>query len=111
MVDGAVTHLRPGGRLDCSDGQVLHEWCVQGFGIAITMEATEEDLFNVVFAHPTMSEAMHEAALDVPATGAHLRLAGEEHTWWPEDSLWHESAAARAGGAASTARTIARRTR
>jgi DNA-binding transcriptional LysR family regulator len=34
LVDGAVTHLRPGGRLDCSDGQVLHEWCRQGLGIA-----------------------------------------------------------------------------
>jgi DNA-binding transcriptional LysR family regulator len=33
-VDGAVTHLRPTGRLDCSDGQVLHEWCLQGLGIA-----------------------------------------------------------------------------
>jgi DNA-binding transcriptional LysR family regulator len=33
-VDGEVTHLRPGGRLDCSDGQVLHRWCVQGLGIA-----------------------------------------------------------------------------
>jgi DNA-binding transcriptional LysR family regulator len=33
-VDGAVTHLRPSGRLDCSDGQVLHDWCVQGLGIA-----------------------------------------------------------------------------
>jgi DNA-binding transcriptional LysR family regulator len=33
-VDGAVTHLRPSGRLDCSDGQVLHEWCLQGLGIA-----------------------------------------------------------------------------
>jgi DNA-binding transcriptional LysR family regulator len=33
-VDGAVTHLRPGGRLDCSDGQVLHDWCLQGLGIA-----------------------------------------------------------------------------
>jgi len=32
--DGAVTHLRPSGRLDCSDGQVLHEWCLQGLGIA-----------------------------------------------------------------------------
>ena len=31
---GEVTHLRPGGRLDCSDGQVLHEWCLQGLGIA-----------------------------------------------------------------------------
>jgi DNA-binding transcriptional LysR family regulator len=34
VVDGAVTHLRPSGRLDCSDGQVLHEWCLQGLGIA-----------------------------------------------------------------------------
>jgi DNA-binding transcriptional LysR family regulator len=33
-VDGAVTHLRPSGRLDCSDGQVLHEWCLQALGIA-----------------------------------------------------------------------------
>ena len=33
-VDGEVTHLRPGGRLDCSDGQVLHAWCLQGLGLA-----------------------------------------------------------------------------
>jgi DNA-binding transcriptional LysR family regulator len=32
--DGMVTHLRPSGRLDCSDGQVLHQWCLQGLGIA-----------------------------------------------------------------------------
>ena len=34
IVDGEVTHLRPGGRLDCSDGQVLHDWCVAGVGLA-----------------------------------------------------------------------------
>ena len=34
VVDGAVTHLRPSGRLDCSDGQVLHDWCAAGLGIA-----------------------------------------------------------------------------
>jgi DNA-binding transcriptional LysR family regulator len=34
QVDGALTHLRPSARLDCSDGQVLHEWCLQGLGIA-----------------------------------------------------------------------------
>jgi DNA-binding transcriptional LysR family regulator len=34
MVDGALTHLRPPGRLDCSDGQVLHDWCLAGLGIA-----------------------------------------------------------------------------
>jgi DNA-binding transcriptional LysR family regulator len=34
VVDGQLIHLRPGGRLDCSDGQVLHAWCLQGLGIA-----------------------------------------------------------------------------
>lgn len=34
MVDGTLTHLRPSGRLDCSDGQVLHDWCLAGMGIA-----------------------------------------------------------------------------
>ncbi|MGS5089239.1 LysR family transcriptional regulator [Hydrogenophaga sp. A37] len=29
-----IVHLRPGGPLDCSDGQVLHEWCLAGYGIA-----------------------------------------------------------------------------
>ena len=33
-VDGEVQHLRPSGRLDCSDGQVLHAWCLQGLGLA-----------------------------------------------------------------------------
>jgi len=34
LVDGVVTHLRPSGRIDCSDGQVLHDWCTQGLGLA-----------------------------------------------------------------------------
>ena len=36
LADGAleVTHLKPGGPLDCSDGQVLHDWCLAGYGIA-----------------------------------------------------------------------------
>lgn len=33
-VEGKVVHVRPGGALDCSDGQVLHDWCAQGLGIA-----------------------------------------------------------------------------
>jgi len=33
-IDDAVQHLRPTGRLDCSDGQVLHEWCLAGLGLA-----------------------------------------------------------------------------
>ena len=34
MIDGEPLHLRPRGRLDCSDGQVLHDWCRAGLGIA-----------------------------------------------------------------------------
>ena len=32
--EGEVIHLRPSGPLDCSDGQVLHDWCLAGHGIA-----------------------------------------------------------------------------
>lgn len=34
MVEGALTHIRPQGRLDCTDGQVLHDWCLAGLGLA-----------------------------------------------------------------------------
>jgi len=29
-----VIHYRPNGPMDCSDGQVLHDWCLAGYGIA-----------------------------------------------------------------------------
>ena len=29
-----VIYMRPSGPLDCSDGQVLHAWCLAGYGIA-----------------------------------------------------------------------------
>jgi len=34
--DGSVpvVHIKPAGPLDCSDGQVLHAWCLAGHGIA-----------------------------------------------------------------------------
>ncbi|MBV8592984.1 MAG: dihydrolipoyl dehydrogenase [Caulobacteraceae bacterium] len=37
---------------------------IQGFALAITLEATEAEIFATIFPHPTMSEAMHEASLD-----------------------------------------------
>ncbi|MGH7012119.1 MAG: dihydrolipoyl dehydrogenase, partial [Caulobacteraceae bacterium] len=37
---------------------------IQGFCLAMTLEATEGEVFATIFPHPTMSEAMHEAALD-----------------------------------------------
>jgi dihydrolipoamide dehydrogenase len=38
----------------------------------MTLEATEEDLIATVFPHPTMSEAMHEAALDAFGRVLHI---------------------------------------
>ncbi|RMX05057.1 LysR family transcriptional regulator [Corticibacter populi] len=29
-----IIHIKPRGALDCSDGQVLHDWCLAGHGIA-----------------------------------------------------------------------------
>ena len=37
---------------------------IQGFALAMTLEATEAEIMATVFPHPTMSEAMHEASLD-----------------------------------------------
>ncbi|MEM9705533.1 MAG: dihydrolipoyl dehydrogenase, partial [Pseudomonadota bacterium] len=45
---------------------------IQGFGIAKTLEATEQDLFHTVFPHPTLSEMMHEASLDAFGRVVHI---------------------------------------
>ncbi len=45
---------------------------IQGFALAMTLEATEQEIFATVFPHPTMSEAMHEAALDAFGRVLHL---------------------------------------
>jgi len=45
---------------------------IQGYGIAKTMEGTEEDLMHAVFPHPTLSEMMHEAVLDAYGRTLHF---------------------------------------
>jgi dihydrolipoamide dehydrogenase len=45
---------------------------IQGFALAITLEATEAELHATVFPHPTMSEAMHESTLDAYGRVLHL---------------------------------------
>jgi dihydrolipoamide dehydrogenase len=45
---------------------------IQGFALAMTLEATEAELIATVFPHPTMSEAMHEAALDAFGRVLHI---------------------------------------
>jgi DNA-binding transcriptional LysR family regulator len=55
-----VVHFKPAGPLDCSDGQVLHDWCLQGRGIAwrstweVEQDIAEGRLVEVlaVFAAP-----------------------------------------------------------
>ena len=45
---------------------------IQGYALAMTLEATEADLFATVFPHPTVSEGMHEAALDAFGRALHV---------------------------------------
>ena len=55
-----VVYLKPSGPLDCSDGQVLHDWCLRGWGIAwrstweVEVEIAEGKLVSVLedFAAP-----------------------------------------------------------
>lgn len=45
---------------------------IQGYVIAKQAELTEEDLMHTIFAHPTMSEMMHEAVLDAYGKVIHM---------------------------------------
>ena len=45
---------------------------IQGFGIAKTLETTEEELMHAVFPHPTLSEMMHESVLDAYGRAIHF---------------------------------------
>ena len=45
---------------------------IQGFALAMTLEATEAEIMATVFPHPTMSEAMHESVLDAFGRALHL---------------------------------------
>ena len=45
---------------------------IQGYAVARTMEAVEEDLMHTIFPHPTLSEMMHEAVLDAYGRVIHI---------------------------------------
>lgn len=45
---------------------------IQGFAIAKTMEATEQELMHTIFPHPTLSEMMHESVLDAFDRAVHF---------------------------------------
>lgn len=45
---------------------------IQGFAIAKYLEATDESLAQVIFPHPTLSEAMHESVLSAMQRAIHI---------------------------------------
>ena len=42
------------------------------YGLALDLEATAEDIHHTIHAHPTMSEAMMEAAASVFGEAIHI---------------------------------------
>lgn len=45
---------------------------IQGYVIAMNLEATEEDLMHTIFPHPTLSEMMHESVLNAFGKALHI---------------------------------------
>ena len=45
---------------------------IQGFVLARTLEATEKEIMNTIFPHPTLSEMMHEATLEAFGKAIHI---------------------------------------
>ncbi|MGL1920029.1 MAG: dihydrolipoyl dehydrogenase [Hyphomicrobiales bacterium] len=45
---------------------------IQGYVIAMGLETTEKELMHTVFAHPTLSEMMHESVLDAYGKMIHM---------------------------------------
>ena len=45
---------------------------IQGYVVGRKLEATEEDLMETVFPHPTLSEMMHESVLDAYGRAIHF---------------------------------------
>ena len=72
-VDGELVHLRPGGRMDCNDGQVLHDWCLQGHGIA--WRSTREVAGDI--AAGTLVSVLDEFA--APPSGIYAVIAQRKH--------------------------------
>lgn len=45
---------------------------IQGFCLAKTLEATEQEIMETIFPHPTLSEMMHESVLDAFGRVMHM---------------------------------------
>jgi dihydrolipoamide dehydrogenase len=45
---------------------------IQGYVVAMNLETTEAELMHTIFAHPTLSETMHESVLDAYGRAIHI---------------------------------------
>jgi dihydrolipoamide dehydrogenase len=45
---------------------------IQGYGLVKTLEGTELELMHTIFAHPTLSEMMHESTLNAFGKAIHI---------------------------------------
>ncbi|MCK9216098.1 MAG: LysR family transcriptional regulator [Rhodoferax sp.] len=68
-----VVHLKPGGPLSCSDGEVLFDWCLAGYGIA--WRSTWEVQAEV--ASGTLMPVLEEFA--APPNGIHAVFPQRKH--------------------------------
>ncbi len=68
-----VVHLKPGGPLSCSDGEVLFDWCLSGYGIA--WRSTWEVQAEV--AAGTLSPLLEEFA--APPNGIYAVFPQKKH--------------------------------
>lgn len=104
---GEVVHFKPGGPLDCSDGQVLHDWCLAGYGIAwrSTWEVEAEIAAGLLV--PVLEE------FSAPPNGIYVVFPQRKHLplrlrlWmdylkhhYGQASFWRGALSARAEGAA-----------
>ena len=106
LVDGEVLHLRPTGPLDCSDGQVLHQWCLQGLGIAwrstweVESDIASGRLVEVLAAHAAPPNGVYAVFAQRKHLPLRVRLWIDyvKHSFGDPD-YWGAAGAAGAAGA------------
>jgi DNA-binding transcriptional LysR family regulator len=68
-----LIYLRPEGPLDCSDGQVLHDWCLAGHGIAWRSTWEVEAEIDAGLLVPLLDE------FAAPPNGIYAVFTGTKH--------------------------------
>jgi len=105
-VDGEVVHLRPRGRLDCSDGQVLHAWCSAGLGLAwrstweVEQELNRGELVSVLDEFAAPPNGIYAVFPHAKHLALRVRLWIDflKHSYG-DSAYWNKAPAARAASA------------